>query len=135
MHTNAYTQTAPRVQDAVTELAAEFTPKLVDIALLDETTRKFDLRVAELNRQYEATVCGLLSLSAGLSHCNYRSLVSWKLHHGQQLTYVMYFLTWSNADPPTVAICSICDTLLVRPSAERRRASARSSGILHPSKY
>lgn len=57
LHTNAFIDPVPRIEQAIRDLATEFTPKLINRDILREAVAKLEPRVAERNRQYDATVC------------------------------------------------------------------------------
>ena len=57
LHTNAFTEPVPRVEQAIRELADEFTSNLVNQKILQEARLRLDARVAERSKQYDAAVC------------------------------------------------------------------------------
>lgn len=56
LHTNAFTEPVPRIDQAIKDLADEFTPKLINKAILHEALLKLGPRVAERSKQYDAMV-------------------------------------------------------------------------------
>ncbi|CAL1696390.1 unnamed protein product [Somion occarium] len=81
IHTNAFIESVPRIDEAVQSLSAEFTPKLIDENILREAISKLQPRVAERNRQYDLAISGILEIaSRPTTHWRYVQFATRFLH-------------------------------------------------------